>query len=214
MVSEIPDPVLIALAAFGGGILLGLAARVGRFCTLGAIEDLLYQDMRQPGALSSVQTNLPSGLQIGSGVQPVANERLHSQGNLEQTGNSKDVAIDGRGFFAVQMPDGTNAYTRDGSLQIDQNGQLVTASGFPIEPAITIPENALSISVATDGTVSVTQPGTAENGNGRVVMKTAGGLKVSVSEKQSPVLRTSGELTEWLIPVTEVNTQIEVDYSW
>ena len=126
-------------------------------------QDLLYQDMRQPGALSSVQTNLPSGLQIGSGVQPVANERLHSQGNLEQTGNSKDVAIDGRGFFAVQMPDGTNAYTRDGSFQIDQNGQLVTATGFPVEPAITIPENALSISVATDGTVSVTQPGTAEN---------------------------------------------------
>ena len=126
-------------------------------------QDLLYQDMRQPGAMSSVQTNLPSGLQIGSGVQPVANERLHTQGNLEQTGNSKDIAIQGEGFFAVQMPDGTSAYTRDGSFQIDQNGQLVTATGFPVEPAVTIPENALSISVATDGTVSVTQPGTAEN---------------------------------------------------
>ncbi|MES1928633.1 flagellar basal body rod protein FlgG [Salinisphaera dokdonensis CL-ES53] len=126
-------------------------------------QDLLYQDMRQPGAMSSVQTNLPSGLQVGSGVQPVASERLHTQGNLEQTGNSKDIAIQGKGFFAVQMPDGTSAYTRDGSFQIDQNGQLVTATGFPVEPAVTIPENALSISVASDGTVSVTQPGTPEN---------------------------------------------------
>ncbi len=126
-------------------------------------QDLLYQDMRQPGAMSSVQTNLPSGLQIGAGVQAVATERLHTQGNLEQTGNSKDIAIQGKGFFAVQLPDGTNAYTRDGSFQIDQNGQLVTASGFPVVPAGVIPPNALSISVAQDGTVSVTQPGTTQN---------------------------------------------------
>lgn len=122
-------------------------------------QDLLYQNLRQPGAMSSIQTNLPSGLQIGAGVRPVATERLHTQGNLEQTGNSKDVAIQGKGFFAVQMPDGTNAYTRDGSFQIDQNGQLVTSSGFPIVPAVVIPPNALSISIAKDGTVSVTQPG-------------------------------------------------------
>ena len=126
-------------------------------------QDLLYQDMRQPGAASSVQTNLPSGLQVGSGVQPVATERLHTQGSLEQTGNSKDIAILGRGFFAVQMPDGTNAYTRDGSFQMDQNGQLVTASGYPVQPAVTIPPNALSITVAGDGTVSVTQPGSTNS---------------------------------------------------
>ncbi len=122
-------------------------------------QDLLYQDVRQPGARSSVQTNLPSGLQIGTGVQSVATERLHSQGNLQKTGNSKDVAIQGRGFFAVQLPDGTTAYTRDGGFQLDENGQLVTASGFPIEPAVVIPPNALSISIAGDGTVSITEPG-------------------------------------------------------
>ncbi|OHV12020.1 flagellar basal-body rod protein FlgG [Kushneria phosphatilytica] len=122
-------------------------------------EDLLYQNLRQPGSMSSVQTNLPSGLQVGTGVRPVATERLHTQGNLEQTGNSKDVAINGRGFFAVQMPDGTSSYTRDGSFQLNENGQMVTANGFPIEPGIVIPQNALSLSIAQDGTVSVTQPG-------------------------------------------------------
>ena len=86
-------------------------------------EDLLYQTMRQPGAQSSEQTTLPSGLQIGTGVRPVATERLHSQGNLSQTNNSKDVAIKGQGFFQVMLPDGTQAYTRDGPFQIDQNGR-------------------------------------------------------------------------------------------
>ncbi|KEZ78030.1 flagellar basal-body rod protein FlgG [Salinisphaera hydrothermalis] len=136
-------------------------------------QDLLYQDVRQPGASSSVQTNLPSGLQIGSGVQAVATERLHTQGSLEQTGNSKDVAIEGKGFFAIQMPDGSTAYTRDGGFQLDQNGQLVTASGFPVEPGITIPQNALSITIAQDGTVSVTQPGsTGSNQIGQMQLST------------------------------------------
>ncbi|NIG98718.1 MAG: flagellar basal-body rod protein FlgG [Serratia symbiotica] len=122
-------------------------------------EDLLYQTLRQPGAQSSEQTTLPSGLQIGTGVRPVATERLHSQGNLSQTNNSKDLAIKGQGFFQVMLPDGSEAYTRDGSFQIDQNGQLVTASGFPVQPAITIPANALSITVGRDGMVCVTQQG-------------------------------------------------------
>lgn len=136
-------------------------------------QDLLYQTLRQPGAASSVQTNLPSGLQMGTGAQIVATERLQTQGNLEQTGNSKDVAIDGNGFFAVQMPDGTTAYTRDGSFQIDQNGQLVTSTGFPVQPGITIPANALSITIAPDGTVSVTQPGTsASNQIGQMQIST------------------------------------------
>lgn len=115
----------------------------------------------QPGAQSSEQTTLPSGLQIGTGVRPVATERLHSQGNLSQTNNSKDVAIKGQGFFQVMLPDGTSAYTRDGSFQVDQNGQLVTAGGFQVQPAITIPANALSITIGRDGVVSVTQQGQA-----------------------------------------------------
>lgn len=136
-------------------------------------EDLLYQTMRQPGAQSSEQTTLPSGLQIGTGVRPVATERLHSQGNLSQTNNSKDVAIKGQGFFQVMLPDGTQAYTRDGSFQIDQNGQLVTSSGFQVQPAITIPANALSITVGRDGIVSVTQQGqTAAQQVGQLTLTT------------------------------------------
>ncbi len=122
-------------------------------------EDLLYQTVRQPGAQSSEQTTLPSGLQIGTGVRPVATERLHSQGNLTQTNNSKDVAINGQGFFQVMMPDGTAAYTRDGSFQMDANGQLTTASGFQIQPAITLPANSLKLTIARDGVVSATVPG-------------------------------------------------------
>ena len=124
-------------------------------------EDLLYQNLRQPGAQSSQQTQLPSGLQLGTGVRPVATESIFTQGNLQQTGNDKDVAIQGQGFFQVLLPDGTTAYTRDGSFQTDSQGQLVTSSGFAVQPAITIPANAQSISIGRDGTVSVTQPGSS-----------------------------------------------------
>ncbi|MCQ4347301.1 flagellar basal-body rod protein FlgG [Pseudomonas stutzeri] len=125
-------------------------------------EDLLYQNLRQPGAKSSTENSLPSGLQIGTGVRPVATERLHTQGNLQNTENSRDLAINGNGFFQVLLPDGSTAYTRDGSFQIDQNGQLVTASGYPLEPSITIPDNALSVTVAQDGVVSITEPGSTQ----------------------------------------------------
>ena len=123
-------------------------------------EDLLYQTIRQPGAQSSGQTQLPSGLQLGTGVRPVATERIFTQGNLQQTSNPLDVAIQGNGFFQVQMPDGSAAYTRDGSFQVNSQGQLVTSSGFPIQPAITIPENVLSVTVSRDGVVSVQRAGT------------------------------------------------------
>lgn len=124
-------------------------------------EDLLYQTLRQPGANSSQQTNLPTGLQLGTGVRPVATERIFSQGNLQQTSNSLDVAINGQGFLQVQMPDGSTAYTRDGSLHLDSQGQMVTSSGYPILPAITIPSTAQAITIGNDGTVSVAQQGQA-----------------------------------------------------
>ena len=124
-------------------------------------EDLLYQNLRQPGAQSSQQTQIPSGLQIGTGVRPVAAERIHTQGNLQQTSNQLDVAIQGAGFFQVLLPDGTTAYTRDGSFQTDNQGQMVTSNGFPVQPSITIPANATSVTIGQDGVVSVTQPGTA-----------------------------------------------------
>lgn len=122
-------------------------------------EDLLYQTLRQPGAQSSQQTQLPSGLQLGTGVRPVATERIFSQGNLQQTANPLDLAINGQGFFQVLLPDGTTAYTRDGSFHTDSQGQLVTSSGFQVQPAVTIPANALSITISRDGIVAVTKAG-------------------------------------------------------
>jgi flagellar basal-body rod protein FlgG len=122
-------------------------------------EDLLYQTLRQPGAQSSQQTQIPSGLQIGTGVRPVASERIFTQGNLQQTGNPLDVAIQGGGFFQVLMPDGTTAYTRDGSFRPDANGQLVTSSGFAVQPAITIPAGTQSVTIGRDGVVSVVRAG-------------------------------------------------------
>ena len=122
-------------------------------------EDLLYQTLRQPGAKSSQQSEIPSGLQLGTGVRPIATERIFTQGNLTQTGNPLDLAINGNGFFQITLPDGTTAYTRDGSFQINSQGQLVTASGYTVAPAITIPANTLSITVSPDGIISVQQAG-------------------------------------------------------
>ena len=124
-------------------------------------EDLLYQTLRQPGANSSQQTQLPSGLQLGTGVRPVATEKIFNQGNLTQTGNPLDLAIQGNGFFQILQPDGTTAYTRDGSFQVDNQGALVTASGFAVQPAVTIPVNSLSITIGRDGTVTVMSAGSA-----------------------------------------------------
>jgi flagellar basal-body rod protein FlgG len=124
-------------------------------------EDLVYQNIRQVGAQSTQNTELPSGLQLGTGVRTVATEKLHTQGNIQQTENSLDVAINGRGFLQVMMPSGDINYTRDGSLKLDSTGQLVTSGGLPLEPSITIPNDAISITIGRDGTVSVLQPGNA-----------------------------------------------------
>lgn len=136
-------------------------------------EDLLYQNIRQVGSQSSQQSQLPSGLQLGTGVKPVATERIFTQGNLQETGNDKDVAIQGQGFFQILLPDGTTAYTRDGSFQVDSQGQLVTASGFPVQPSITIPANAQSLSIGRDGIVSITTPNsTASTQVGQIQLAT------------------------------------------
>jgi flagellar basal-body rod protein FlgG len=124
-------------------------------------EDLLYQTLRQPGAQSSQSTQIPSGLQLGTGVRPVSTARIHTQGSLQQTGNDLDVAINGAGFLQVLLPDGTTAYTRDGSFQRDNQGQLVTSSGYAVQPSITIPANALTTTISNDGVVSITQAGNA-----------------------------------------------------
>ena len=124
-----------------------------------AFEDLLYQNVRQAGANTSQQTTLPTGLQIGTGVRPTATPRMFTQGNLQATSNQYDLAVSGNGFFQVQLPDGTVGYTRDGSFGVDANGGLVTSSGYPLSPAITVPPNALAVTVGRDGTVTATVPG-------------------------------------------------------
>mgnify|MGYP000653313737 CR=1 FL=1 len=124
-------------------------------------EDLMYQTIRQPGAQSSQSTQIPSGLQLGTGAQPISTARIHTQGSLQMTGNDLDVAINGAGFLQILLPDGTTAYTRDGSFQKDNQGQVVTSSGYPLQPSVTIPSNALSVTISRDGIVSVTQPGSS-----------------------------------------------------
>lgn len=118
-------------------------------------QDMLYENMRRVGSpTSDAGTLLPSGLQVGLGVKPVATYRIHEQGSITQTGNEYDLAINGNGFFQVQMPDGTTAYTRAGSLQLDQDGQIVTPDGYPILPIISIPTDAVSVTVSSSGIVT------------------------------------------------------------
>jgi flagellar basal-body rod protein FlgG len=124
-------------------------------------EDLLYQNVRQVGGATSQDTQAASGLSIGTGVRVVATEKTFTQGGLNQTGNPLDMAINGRGFFQVLMPDGTQAYTRAGDFQVNSQGQLVTAAGYVVQPGITIPSGAQSITIGNDGTVSVALAGSA-----------------------------------------------------
>ena len=121
----------------------------------GVFEDLLYQNVTQVGSNTSQTTQSPTGLQLGTGVKVVATETINTQGNLNQTGNSLDLAIQGRGYFQVLLPSGQLAYTRDGSFQVTNTGQLVTAQGYQVQPAVTIPTGTQSITIGTDGTVSV-----------------------------------------------------------
>jgi flagellar basal-body rod protein FlgG len=124
-------------------------------------EDLIYQTVRQPGAQATQEAQLPSGLTLGTGVRTVATEKLFSQGNIVQTENSLDMAIEGRGFFQVLMPDGSLGYTRDGGFQLNADGQVVMSNGYALQPGLTIPANAQSVSIGTDGTVSAQLPGEA-----------------------------------------------------
>ena len=117
--------------------------------------DLLYEDQKQAGGFTSQATNYPSGLQQGTGANVVATEPVVTQGSLEQTGNALDLAINGQGYFQILLPSGQIAFTRDGSFQVSAQGQIVTAKGYQLQPPITIPRNAQSVTIGTDGTVSV-----------------------------------------------------------
>lgn len=122
-------------------------------------EDLIYQNLRQAGAQSSQNSQIPTGINMGTGVHLVATEKIFAQGGLQNTQNALDVAIEGQGFLTVLMPDGTQAYTRDGSLKTDNAGQIVNNNGYPIQPAMTIPAQTTGITIGTDGTVSATVAG-------------------------------------------------------
>ena len=124
-------------------------------------NDLLYQTIRQPGAQSSQSTELPTGLMLGTGVRVVATQKINSQGNIFQTENPLDIAIQGRGYFEILLPDGSSAYTRNGSFLTDSQGRIVNASGNPLQPSITVPQNTLSVTIGSDGTVSALIAGSA-----------------------------------------------------
>jgi len=126
-----------------------------------AFEDLMYQNVRQVGATGAQDTLLPTGINIGTGSRVVATEKMFTQGSMQITNNQLDVAINGRGFFQVALPDGTTAYTRDGSFKVNAQGELVTSSGYRIQPTISISEGAVSVTVGTDGAVSVQLAGQA-----------------------------------------------------
>ena len=122
-------------------------------------EDLIYQTIRTPGGTTGDGQKLPTGIQIGEGVRIVSTTQMHLQGSLLQTGSNLDLAIEGDGFFQIQRPGGEIAYTRAGNFRVDAEGRLVTVDGYEVEPAITIPTNATSVSISPNGTVSVTTPG-------------------------------------------------------
>jgi flagellar basal-body rod protein FlgG len=122
-------------------------------------QDLMYQLSSYPGASSSAESQLPTGFQVGLGVKPVAVQKLFTQGDFQATANELDVAIEGHGFFKVVMPNGDIAYTRDGAFKLNAEGAIVTSMGYPLEPSITIPEDATAISIGSDGTVEVMRPG-------------------------------------------------------
>lgn len=121
-------------------------------------QDLLYQEIKSAGASSSPSTMVPTGIQIGQGVRTVSTEKIFSQGNFRQSGNPLDLAIEGEGFFQITMPDGQTAYTRTGEFKVDSDGRLVTSDGFTAEPQISIPQDALAVTISADGIVSVRQP--------------------------------------------------------
>jgi flagellar basal-body rod protein FlgG len=124
-----------------------------------AFSDLLYQNTVMPGSAATQQTTNSAGLQVGLGVKPSSTEIMQTQGELTTTGNPLDLAISGGGFFQVLLPNGQTGYTRAGSFHPDANGNVVTADGNPLQPAITVPANATNVSIGSDGTVTVTQPG-------------------------------------------------------
>lgn len=185
-------------------------------------QDLMYQNIIAPGSAATQQTTMVAGLQVGLGTRSAASEILQSEGDLNQTGNPLDLAIKGQGFFQVRLPSGELAYTRAGTFHVDAQGNMVTADGNALEPAITIPPDALTVNIGTDGTVTVTQPGQTQAqqiGNIQLAMfANPGGLNsvgrslfLSTTASGDPILGNPGgteglgELEQGMLENSNVN---------
>ena len=189
-------------------------------------QDLVYQNIQQVGAQSTQNTQYSTGLSLGTGVRIAATEKNYLQGSVLQTGGNLDLSVTGSGFFQITMPDGTLSYTRDGSFSLDSQGNVVTASGYPLSPAITIPITAQSVTVGADGTVSVTTAGTAKattvgqiqlanfinmeglqpNGNNLLTESAASGAP----QVGSPSTNGLGSLSQGSLETSNVNTVTEL----
>lgn len=183
---------------------LANASTVGFKRDRAVFEDLLYQIQRQPGGRTTENTELPSGLQIGTGTRLVGTQKQFTEGSLQITGESLDVAIDGRGFLQILQPDGNIAYTRAGQLHLNSEGQMVDVNGLVLQPAVTIPADAQTITIGTDGTISVTVGGSAvaqDVGNLQLVdfvnpgglQALGGNLFVETGSSGTPLTGTPGE---------------------
>ena len=182
---------------------LANSSTAGFRCRRMQFQDLIYQSMVMPGAASSQQTTVATGLQIGLGTRSAASEIIQLQGDLSATGNPFDLAIEGQGFFQVQLPTGDIAYTRSGAFHQDSQGGIVTSDGNPLQPSITIPQGATSVTIAADGTVSATLAGqTAAQQVGNIqlaLFPNPGGLNsvgknlfLATTASGDPVLGTPG----------------------
>ena len=183
---------------------LANASTVGFKRDRAVFEDLLYQIQRQPGAQTTEETQLPSGLQLGTGVRAVGTQKQFTEGSLQVTGQALDIAIDGRGFLQISQPDGTIAYTRAGQLHLNGQGQIVNASGLLLEPNITVPDNAENVTIGTDGIVNAFIPGepaAAILGNIQIVdfvnpgglQSNGGNLFLETASSGNPITGTPGE---------------------
>jgi flagellar basal-body rod protein FlgG len=172
-------------------------------------EDLLYQNVRQGGAQTSADTAAPTGLLLGTGTRVVSTEKLHAQGNLIQTQNAFDLAISGEGFFQILQPDGTIAYTRDGGFKVSGEGVLVNSSGYRLQPELAIPQNAQTITIGADGTVSIQAFGEAQAQTiGQIQLArflSPTGLQVGIPSQQG-----NGQLIQGALESSNVNVVEEM----
>jgi flagellar basal-body rod protein FlgG len=191
-----------------------------------AFQDLLYQNVQQVGAQSTQNTQYSTGLSLGTGVRIAQTEKNYSQGSALQTGGTLDLAVTGDGFFQITMPDGSLAYTRDGSFSLDSSGNVVTASGYPLSPAITIPITAQSVTIGNDGTVSVTTAGSSKATtlgqiqlanfiNDEGLQPTGNNLLIESASSGAPQVGTAGTnglgtITQGSLETSNVNTVTEL----